>query len=54
MMRGVSYLILGDTMDSRALAKNFAQLGPRIEVLSREPGGVILHFKPPGAAGAAL
>jgi len=49
MMRGVSYLILGDTADNRVLANNFAQLGPRIEVLSREPGGVILHFKPPRA-----
>ena len=49
MMRGVSYLILGDTTDNRALANNFAQLGSRIEVLSREPGGVVLHFKPPRA-----
>jgi len=45
MMRGVSYLILGDSRDNRALANNFAQLGPRVEVLSRQPGGVILHFK---------
>jgi hypothetical protein len=49
MMRGVSYLILGDSADNRALANNFAQLGPRLEVLSREPGGVVLHFKPPRA-----
>jgi hypothetical protein len=49
MMRGVSYLILGDTMDNRGLAKNFAELGARIEVLSRQPGGVILHFKPSAA-----
>jgi hypothetical protein len=49
MMRGVSYLILGDSADNRALANNLAQLGPRIEVLSREPGGVVLHFKPPRA-----
>ncbi len=49
MMRGVSYLILGDYMDNLALASNFAQLGPRIEVLSKQPGGVILHFKPPAA-----
>ena len=35
MMRGVSYVILGDNADNRALAINFAQLGPRIEVLSR-------------------
>jgi hypothetical protein len=47
MMRGVSYVILGDNTDNRALANNFAQLGRRIEVLSRGPGGVILHFKPP-------
>jgi len=46
MMRGVSYLILADSTDNRALADNFAQLGPRVEVLSRQPGGVILHFKP--------
>jgi hypothetical protein len=46
MMRGVSYVILGDDADNRALANNFAQLGSRIEVLSREPGGVVLHFKP--------
>jgi hypothetical protein len=45
-MRGVSYVILGDDADNRALANNFAQLGSRIEVLSREPGGVVLHFKP--------
>jgi hypothetical protein len=49
MMRGVSYLILADNMDNRALAQNFAQLGPRIEVVSREPGGVVLHFRPPRA-----
>ncbi|MFI4983300.1 MAG: hypothetical protein ACHQIO_23345, partial [Nevskiales bacterium] len=36
MMRGVSYVILGDNADNRALAINFAQLGPRIEVLARE------------------
>ncbi len=47
MMRGVSYLILADSMDNLALARNFAQLGPRIEVLSRQPGGVILHFRSP-------
>ena len=45
MMRGVSYLILADSRDNRALANNFARLGPRVEVLSRQPGGVILHFK---------
>jgi hypothetical protein len=49
MMRGVSYLILADNLDNRALAQNFAQLGPRIEILSREPGGVVLHFRPPRA-----
>jgi hypothetical protein len=46
MMRGVSYVILGDNTDNRALAINFAQLGPRIEVLAREPGGAVLHFRP--------
>lgn len=46
MMRGVSYVILADNTDNRALARNFAQLGPRIEVLSREPGGVVLRLKP--------
>src|ERR1022692_4226609 len=46
MMRGVSYVILGDNADNRALANNFAQLGRRIEVLSREPGGAVLHFRP--------
>lgn len=45
MMRGVSYLILADSRDNRALANNFAELGRRVEVLSRQPGGVILHFK---------
>ena len=49
MMRGVSYVILADNTDNRALAKNFAQLGPRIEVLSRQPGGVVLRLKPPRA-----
>ena len=46
MMRGVSYVILGDNADNRALAINFAQLGSRIEVLARGPGGVVLHFRP--------
>src|SRR5271169_1839423 len=46
MMRGVSYVILGDVADNRALAINFAQLGPRIEVLARGPGGAVLHFRP--------
>ena len=48
MMRGVSYLILGgaDT-DHRALTQNFAQLGSRIEILSKQPGGVVLHIKQP-------
>ena len=49
MMRGVSYVILAGNMDNLALARNFAQLGPRIEVLSRQPGGVILHFRSPPA-----
>jgi hypothetical protein len=49
MMRGVSYLILADSPDNLLLASNFAQLGPRVEVLSRQPGGVILHFKAPAA-----
>lgn len=46
MMRGVSYVIISDDARNRALAINFAQLGPRIEVLSREPGGAVLHLKP--------
>ena len=46
MMRGVSYVILGDDADNRALAINFAQLGARIEVLSRRPAGAVLHFRP--------
>jgi hypothetical protein len=46
MMRGVSYVILGDESDNRALAINFAQLGARIEVLSRRPAGVVLRFRP--------
>jgi hypothetical protein len=50
MMRGVSYVILGDKFQDHALAINFAQLGSQIEVLSREPGGVILQLKPSGAA----
>jgi hypothetical protein len=47
MMRGVSYVILADSMDSRALANNFAQLSARVEVVSKQPGGVILRVKPP-------
>jgi len=49
MMRGVSYVILSDTMDNmdnRALANNFAQLSSRMEVLSKRAGGVILHINP--------
>ncbi len=49
MMRGVSYVILAGNTDNLALARNFAQLGQRIEVLSRQPGGVILHFRAPAA-----
>jgi hypothetical protein len=49
MMRGVSYLILSDTLESRALANNFSQLGARVEVLAKQGGGVILHFKTPRA-----
>jgi hypothetical protein len=45
MMRGVSYMILGDDAEHQALAINLAQLGRHVEVLSREPGGVILHFR---------
>jgi hypothetical protein len=48
MMRGVSYVILADSMDSRALASNFAQLSARVEVVSKQSGGVILRLKPPG------
>jgi hypothetical protein len=47
MMGGVSYVILADSMDSRPLASNFAQLSARVEVLSKEPGGVILRLNPP-------
>lgn len=47
MMRGVSYVILADSIDSRALADNFARLSARTEVMSKEPGGVILRLKPP-------
>jgi len=50
MMRGVSYVIISDDTDNRALAINFAQLGPRIEVLSRRSAGAILHLKPGRAA----
>src|SRR5450631_3311996 len=46
MMRGVSYVILGGDADNRALAINFAQLGARIEVLSRRPAGAVLRFRP--------
>ena len=46
MMRGVSYVILANSMDSRALASNFAQLSARVDVVSKEPGGVILRLKP--------
>lgn len=49
MMRGVSYVILSDDMDNRALANNFSQLSSRMEVLSKQAGGVILHIKPPRA-----
>lgn len=49
MMRGVGYVILGDDPVNRPLAYNFAQLGQRIEVLAREPGGVVLHLRPPPA-----
>ena len=43
MMRGVSYVILADSLDSRPLANNFSQLGARVEVVSKQPGGVILR-----------
>ena len=46
MMRGVSYVILSDNRDNRALANNFSQLSSRMEVLSKGAGGVILHIKP--------
>jgi hypothetical protein len=49
IMRGVSYLILGDALENRALAANFAQHGSQVEVVSKEPGGVVLRFKPPKA-----
>jgi hypothetical protein len=47
MMRGVSYVILADTLDSRPLANNFSQLGARVEVVSKQPGGVIVRLLPP-------
>ncbi len=47
MMRGISHLLLGDTQDVPGLASNLAQMGPRVETLSRLPGGVILRIKPP-------
>ncbi len=47
MMRGVSYVILGDSLESRPLANNFAQLSARVEVVAKQPGGVILRLKPP-------
>jgi hypothetical protein len=47
MMRGVSYVILADSLDSRPLANNFSQLGARVEVVSKQPGGVILRLQPP-------
>lgn len=47
MMRGVSYVILADSLESRALANNFSQLGARVEVLSKQAGGVILRLEPP-------
>ncbi len=50
MMRGVSYVIISDDAANRALAINFAQLGSRIEVLSRERAGAILQLKPGRAA----
>ena len=46
MIRGLSYVVLADDTESRALANNFSQLGSRVEVVSKEPGGVILHLKP--------
>jgi len=46
MMRGVAYVLLADSPDNRALAFNFAQLGAQIEVLAREPGGVLLQLQP--------
>ncbi len=46
MMRGVAYVLLADSPENRALAFNFAQLGPQIAVLAREPGGVILQLNP--------
>lgn len=51
MMRGVSYIILSDSLDSRPLANNFSRLGARIEVLSKQAGGVILRIRPPRDAG---
>jgi hypothetical protein len=47
MMRGVTYVILADSLESRALANNFSRLGARVEVMSKQPGGVILRLQPP-------
>jgi hypothetical protein len=47
LMRGVSYVILADSLDSRPLANNFSRLGARVEVVSKQPGGVILRLQPP-------
>lgn len=46
MMRGVSYVILGNSADSRSLAANFAQLSASVDLVSKQPGGIILHLKP--------
>ncbi len=45
MMRGVSYMILADDGAHPALDSNLAQLSRHVEVVSREPAGVILHFR---------
>jgi hypothetical protein len=51
MMRGVSYVILADSIDNRALANNFSQLSARVEVVSKQLGGVILRLKQPQQGG---
>jgi hypothetical protein len=47
MMRGVSYVILGDSVDNARSAFNFAQLGAQIEVLAKSPAASYCTSKPP-------
>jgi hypothetical protein len=45
MMKGISYVILGADGENAVLSSNLAQLNRQVEVVAREPGGVILHFR---------